>query len=123
MEDEFESPKIISNKPSISAEKDDLNGRNSNKISGQVDLVDNARSEKIIAEAPLKEPEGGMSESVVEAEDPITAARQPIKRSKVPFEKGYSQMDWLKLTRTHPDLAGIFLIFSVRYFSQSSLQQ
>jgi cytochrome-b5 reductase len=24
----------------------------------------------------------------------------------VPFEKGYSQMDWLRLTRTHPDLAG-----------------
>lgn len=29
-------------------------------------------------------------------------------RTKVPFEKGYSQMDWLKLTRTHPDLAGTY---------------
>lgn len=28
-------------------------------------------------------------------------------RAKVPFEKGYSPMDWLKLTRTHPDLAGL----------------
>lgn len=36
-----------------------------------------------------------------------TAARKPATRTKVPFEKGYSQMDWLKLTRTHPDLAGI----------------
>nr|XP_025702632.1 cytochrome b5 domain-containing protein RLF [Arachis hypogaea] len=27
-------------------------------------------------------------------------------RTKVPFGKGYSQMDWLKLTRTHLDLAG-----------------
>lgn len=35
-----------------------------------------------------------------------TPARKPITRTKVPFEKGYSQMDWLKLTRTHPDLAG-----------------
>lgn len=35
------------------------------------------------------------------------AKRKPIVRSKVPFEKGYSQMDWLKLTRTHPDLAGL----------------
>lgn len=33
-------------------------------------------------------------------------ARKPAPRVKVPFEKGHSQMDWLKLTRTHPDLAG-----------------
>ncbi|KAG8081126.1 hypothetical protein GUJ93_ZPchr0007g5629 [Zizania palustris] len=32
-------------------------------------------------------------------------AKKPAARAKVPFEKGYSQMDWLKLTRTHPDLA------------------
>lgn len=36
-----------------------------------------------------------------------TAGRRPATRTKVPFEKGYSQMDWLKLTRTHPDLAGL----------------
>lgn len=33
---------------------------------------------------------------------------KPVSRAKVPFEKGYSQMDWLKLTRTHPDLAGTY---------------
>ncbi|CAI8611601.1 unnamed protein product [Vicia faba] len=33
--------------------------------------------------------------------------KKPTVRAKVPFEKGYSQMDWLKLTRTHPDLAGL----------------
>jgi cytochrome-b5 reductase len=33
--------------------------------------------------------------------------RKPAPRAKVPFEKGYSQMDWLKLCRTHPDLAGL----------------
>jgi len=41
--------------------------------------------------------------------DPVerkAAVRKPVARAKVPFEKGYSQMDWLKLTRTHPDLAG-----------------
>ncbi|XP_058225298.1 cytochrome b5 domain-containing protein RLF isoform X4 [Rhododendron vialii] len=36
-----------------------------------------------------------------------TAVRKPAPRAKVPFEKGYSQMDWLKLCRTHPDLAGL----------------
>ncbi|XP_027924497.1 cytochrome b5 domain-containing protein RLF [Vigna unguiculata] len=35
------------------------------------------------------------------------SAKKPTVRAKVPFEKGYSQMDWLKLTRTHPDLAGL----------------
>jgi hypothetical protein len=34
------------------------------------------------------------------------SSKKPAARAKVPFEKGYSQMDWLKLTRTHPDLAG-----------------
>lgn len=43
-------------------------------------------------------------------------AKKPVVRAKVPFEKGYSQMDWLKLTRTHPDLAGI----SFPYFSYVS---
>ena len=32
--------------------------------------------------------------------------KKPAPRAKVPFEKGYSQMDWVKLTQTHPDLAG-----------------
>ncbi|KAK6804058.1 hypothetical protein RDI58_001842 [Solanum bulbocastanum] len=36
----------------------------------------------------------------------IKPVRKPVARAKVPYEKGYSQMDWLKLTRTHPDLAG-----------------
>lgn len=42
-----------------------------------------------------------------------SAGRKAAPRAKVPFEKGYSQMDWLKLTRTHPDLAGTlyFLLF------------
>lgn len=34
------------------------------------------------------------------------SVKKPTVRAKVPFEKGYSQMDWLKLTQTHPDLAG-----------------
>ena len=41
-------------------------------------------------------------------------AKKPITRTKVPFEKGYSQMDWLKLTRTHPDLAGVLQFLFLR---------
>lgn len=38
------------------------------------------------------------------------AGRKAAPRAKVPFEKGYSQMDWMKLTRTHPDLAGTLYV-------------
>ena len=48
---------------------------------------------------------GGTGDSVNKIQE-RTVARKPAPRAKVPFEKGYSQMDWLKLTRTHPDLAG-----------------
>lgn len=34
-------------------------------------------------------------------------SKKSAVRAKVPFEKGFSPMDWLKLTRTHPDLAGL----------------
>lgn len=46
------------------------------------------------------------SEYTAGSEKQKIGARKPAPRAKVPFEKGYSQMDWLKLTRTHPDLAG-----------------
>eukprot|EP01026_Neomeris_dumetosa_P070789 TRINITY_DN70975_c0_g1_i1.p1 TRINITY_DN70975_c0_g1~~TRINITY_DN70975_c0_g1_i1.p1 ORF type:complete len:132 (+),score=17.62 TRINITY_DN70975_c0_g1_i1:83-478(+) len=32
---------------------------------------------------------------------------QPAKPGKIPLEKGYSQMDWMRLTRTQNDLAGL----------------
>eukprot|EP00246_Nothoceros_aenigmaticus_P014094 TRINITY_DN5192_c0_g1_i3.p1 TRINITY_DN5192_c0_g1~~TRINITY_DN5192_c0_g1_i3.p1 ORF type:complete len:143 (-),score=22.64 TRINITY_DN5192_c0_g1_i3:335-763(-) len=32
---------------------------------------------------------------------------KPKIRAKIPLEKGYSQMDWLKLTQTKSDLAGL----------------
>ncbi|KAF9602563.1 hypothetical protein IFM89_029862 [Coptis chinensis] len=44
-------------------------------------------------------------------------------RAKVPFEKGYSQMDWLKLTRTHPDLAGLKGASTKRLISIDEVKQ
>ncbi|KAF5194435.1 Cytochrome b5 reductase [Thalictrum thalictroides] len=46
-------------------------------------------------------------DSVKSLQQQTTSTKGPKVRAKVPFEKGYSQMDWLKLTRTHPDLAGL----------------
>lgn len=45
------------------------------------------------------------SDGTFRAPKPLPA-KQPIQRQKVPLEKGFSQVDWLKLSRTHPDLAG-----------------
>ncbi len=33
-------------------------------------------------------------------------ASKAQRPGKVPLEKGYSQMDWMRTMRTHPDLAG-----------------
>ena len=35
---------------------------------------------------------------------PESSVKRP---GKVPFEKGYSQMDWMRLTKRDPDLAGL----------------
>jgi cytochrome-b5 reductase len=61
-----------------------------------VTVID-APSTNQYSQFPKQQPSGDAGKSV-----------KPASRAKVPFEKGYSQMDWLKLTRTHPDLAGIY---------------
>ncbi|CAM6030789.1 unnamed protein product [Sphagnum balticum] len=48
--------------------------------------------------------------SVPQFTPPANPAPKPTttrSRAKVPLEKGYSQMVWLKLLRTEPDLAGL----------------
>ncbi|XP_022770099.1 cytochrome b5 domain-containing protein RLF [Durio zibethinus] len=57
------------------------------------------------------------------AEKPKISTRKPAPRTKVPFEKGYSQMDWLKLTQTHPDLAGLKGQSNRRLISMSEVKQ
>ncbi|XP_078437408.1 reduced lateral root formation [Wolffia australiana] len=93
---------------------DDSEGRSSIKINYPDDLSDKDKLDNAGSTTPLEKPA---------TEDPITAARQPIKRSKVPFEKGYSQMDWLKLTRTHPDLAGLKGRTNRRLISMDEVKQ
>ncbi|XP_031477742.1 uncharacterized heme-binding protein C330.03c isoform X1 [Nymphaea colorata] len=49
--------------------------------------------------------------------------KKPVQRAKVPFEKGFSQMDWLKLTRTHPDLADLKGQSSRRLITMDEVKQ
>lgn len=71
----------------------------SNSISGSISLQDSNIKEPAI---PKSRGESLQSNASCQPK-PL---KKPAVRTKVPFEKGYSQMDWLKLTRTHPDLAG-----------------
>lgn len=69
-----------------------------------------------VIDASSKKPSTEKAKSNVgSSENTKSGAKKPISRSKVPFQIGYSHMDWLKVTRTHPDLAGVhifLLIFS-----------
>nr|GMC79781.1 cytochrome B5 domain-containing protein RLF [Ipomoea batatas]GMC84485.1 cytochrome B5 domain-containing protein RLF [Ipomoea batatas] len=64
-------------------------------------------SQKQVSESSSQGASGNIKTPVKASQGPINSARKPAPRAKVPFEKGYSQMDWLKLTTTHPDLAGL----------------
>lgn len=59
------------------------------------------------------------------SQDVKVITKKAIARKKVPFEKGFSQMDWLKITRTQPDLAGtsqFLLINCILYILLQSYQ-
>ncbi|KAM6595039.1 hypothetical protein CsatA_002742 [Cannabis sativa] len=49
--------------------------------------------------------------------------KKPAARAKVPFEKGYSQVDWLRLTQTHPDLADLKGQSNKRLISMKEVKQ
>ncbi|KAF5445901.1 hypothetical protein F2P56_031576 [Juglans regia] len=69
---------------------------------------------------PVASGDAGGSTKKVREEN---VARKPAPRAKVPFEKGHSQMDWLKLTQTHPDLAGLNGQSNERLISMDEVRQ
>ncbi|XP_050894390.1 cytochrome b5 domain-containing protein RLF isoform X3 [Lathyrus oleraceus] len=114
-----ETKELVSNIADISIKDESSNASSSNHNNGGFlwkDGNDSSNSEK---EGTV----GSLSFSVISTATPSTQSntknlpqklpeqknslKKPTVRAKVPFEKGYSQMDWLKLTRTHPDLAGL----------------
>ncbi|KAM1369169.1 hypothetical protein ACFX2F_039791 [Malus domestica] len=115
-QDDHETNKLTSDIESITIKDGLSNGTSSNENRGvlwQGGLPGGATSKK-------QEIVGSLSVSVIDASSMKKKSEvpkqlksgdagnsvKPATRAKVPFEKGYSQMDWLKLTRTHPDLAG-----------------
>ncbi|XP_009125352.1 cytochrome b5 domain-containing protein RLF [Brassica rapa] len=114
-DDDFTFSSVVPSDSEVSLEAKDLASR-----VDSITLKDSLHPQRNnpLSKAPPKEKTvGSLSFTVTdssssskpsnESSSEIIKARKPITRTKVPFEKGYSQMDWLKLTRTHPDLAGL----------------
>ncbi|RWR77736.1 cytochrome b5 domain-containing protein RLF [Cinnamomum micranthum f. kanehirae] len=130
--DSLESPKIIprignitiNDNPS-SLQKNSSSGNSTSKESG----TDDSLTFKVIDKLPpkLKVVEclerRDFGDSFLDAQDEKTVTKKPIARQKVPFEKGFSQMDWLKVTRTHSDLAGLRGQSNRRFISLDEVKQ
>ncbi|TVU02026.1 hypothetical protein EJB05_52495 [Eragrostis curvula] len=101
LEDGRDDSASISKKNEVQTNDSDQNGRSSS-ISGSIVSVS---QQDYNVKGPVIETSKG-AESNIQSQ-PKPSLKKPAARAKVPFEKGYSQMDWLKLTRTHPDLAGL----------------
>lgn len=98
---------------SINDEKNNDNSRT---------YADSEKQEKVgslsfkVIDESSKKPSSEQSKSIVGgSKDTQIGAKRPTCRAKVPFEIGYTHMDWLKVTRTHPDLAGAHIFFLLSY--------
>uniref|UniRef100_A0A5B7BGC7 Cytochrome b5 heme-binding domain-containing protein n=1 Tax=Davidia involucrata TaxID=16924 RepID=A0A5B7BGC7_DAVIN len=76
-----------------------------------------------LSELPKQAASVDAGSSVKVSQEQKSPARKPAPWTKVPFEKGYSQMDWLKLTQTHPDLAGLKGQSNKRLISLSEVKE
>ncbi|CAN6696974.1 unnamed protein product [Malus baccata var. baccata] len=132
-QDGYETKKLTSDIENITIKDGLSNGTSSNENRGvlwQGGLPGGATSKK-------QETVGSLSVSVIDASSMKKKSEvpkqlksgdagksvKPATRAKVPFEKGYSQMDWLKLTRTHPDLAGLKGQSNKRLISLNEVKQ
>ncbi|KAI8031833.1 Cytochrome b5 domain-containing protein RLF [Camellia lanceoleosa] len=84
----------------------DISKRETKVGSLSFSVIDTSPREKL-TEPPKQVAPEDTRNSVNSSQQQKTPGRKPAPRAKVPFEKGYSQMHWLKLTQTHPDLAGL----------------
>ncbi|XP_076920884.1 cytochrome b5 domain-containing protein RLF-like isoform X1 [Bidens hawaiensis] len=77
-----------------------------------------------VIDASSKNPSTEQAKSNVgSSKDTKSGSKKPISRAKVPFQIGYSHMDWLKVTRTHPDLAGLKGQSNKRLITLSEVKQ
>nr|XP_043610394.1 cytochrome b5 domain-containing protein RLF [Erigeron canadensis]XP_043610395.1 cytochrome b5 domain-containing protein RLF [Erigeron canadensis] len=86
--------------------KSNVESEKQEKVGSLTFKVIDASSQKRSADASRNAP-SDVGSSVSNSQGTKNVVKKPASRAKVPFQIGYSHMDWLKLTRTHPDLAGL----------------
>ncbi|XP_058073693.1 cytochrome b5 domain-containing protein RLF-like [Magnolia sinica] len=133
-EADLESPRNIPNIGAITIEDGLSTGTSVNKIDdspakyGSLDGATSKRSAAIDSLPPksnvseFSEP-GNVGDDVNGSQEQKIVPRKPAVRVKIPFAKGHSQMDWLKITRTHPDLAGLKGQSNKRFISMEEVKQ
>ncbi|KAJ7949207.1 Cytochrome b5 domain-containing protein [Quillaja saponaria] len=140
-QDGLETKKLVSDINSINIKEESSNGSGSTRDNGVMwkdESPNNFVSKKqekvgslsfnVIDTTSPKQLSGQVASSNAEASlqkspEQKIVVRKPAPRAKVPFEKGHSQMDWLKLTRTHPDLAGLKGQSNKRLISLNEVRQ
>ncbi|XP_074294636.1 cytochrome b5 domain-containing protein RLF-like [Silene latifolia] len=111
---------------SSSSHSEKQNGVWNNGLSGSKTVVKEEKVGSLSFNVISAEPQNQSTEAPRQApvDGPASSVKKkPVVRAKVPFEKGYSQMDWLKLTRTHPDLAGLKGQSNRRLIPKSEVKQ
>jgi len=125
-----ETNKLVSEIADISIKEESSNASSSNNNNGGVLWKDGLSNDS--SNSKMEGTIGSLSFSVTSTASESTksdakdspqklseqksSVKKPTVRAKVPFEKGYSQMDWLKLTRTHPDLAGTVILLTILFY-------
>ncbi|KAL9675772.1 hypothetical protein QQ045_003978 [Rhodiola kirilowii] len=122
---EKEAHKLVGTVGKITINDELPNGSNTKKeakIGSLSFVVTDKSGPNKISESQVLASSGSAGNSIAPQEQRSTS-KKPTARAKVPFEKGYSQMDWLKLTRTHPDLAGLKGQSNKRLISMDEVKQ
>ncbi|KAH1234703.1 hypothetical protein AAZX31_09G207800 [Glycine max] len=114
---DLETNKLASDIADISIEEESSNATNTTQDSalpnqkeatvGSLSFIVTSTASSRPSESTTKLVPTQANNSSLKSPAQKNSVKKPTVRAKVPFEKGYSQMDWLKLTQTHPDLAGL----------------
>lgn len=101
-EDDLGSPKAIPDISSITISDNPSSSASGNSISKESE-ADGSLTFKAVDMLP---PRLDVVDSFHGSQDQKAITKKPVAREKFLFEKGFSQMDWLKIAQKHSDLAG-----------------
>ena len=136
-DEDIESPKPMPSPPPLplisGVSDDDCDDSNEQNISDTMSIQAAAVEviETISISPAPKSGDNGTHDSYSSSEDLVSTTNPPVPkfsndgsqgsmakpkpRAKVPLERGFTQVDWLRLTKIEPDLAGIYYMHTYMY--------